>query len=176
MAFAVYGCLGEQSGAPVLRSEILTNSITVTEHDAVRLASGFIALGTAGTSVYGHVVGIRTDKGVGLETDGSTGAETGSFVGTFTAASNNQTVGKVRAEVDVSKNTIYSAEADAALGTTTGSNLAGFFMDLVDEDTLDESTAATTAAQYATHGSNPEDTTKALVNIFESQIFGPLAA
>jgi hypothetical protein len=48
-------------------------------------------------------------------------------------------------------------------------------MDLADEDTLDESTAATTTAQYATHGVDPNDTAKAVVNIFESSVFGPLS-
>jgi len=166
----------DQVGGPVLRREIATNSIVLTVGDSVRLVNGFIALGTAGTSVYGHVNGISTNDGVGLNTDGTAGAALGSYVGTFTMPSDNQTVAKIKAEVDMSKTTVYSAEVDAAIGTTTGSDLAGYFMDLVDEDTLDESTAAITAAQYATHGTDPSDATKALVNIFESSVFGPLSA
>lgn len=176
MAFKAVGKLGESYGGPILEARIITGSVVTTELDSVKLASGFIALGTTGASVFGHVTGIRTNKGVGLETSGATGAETGSFIGTFTAASDNTTVAMVRAECDISKNTIYSAEVDVAIATTTGSNLAGYFMDLTDEDTLDESTAATTAAQYATHGVDPNDSSKALVTIFESSVFGPLAA
>lgn len=159
-------------GAPVLVSKILANSITVTEGDSVKFASGFVALGTTGALVAGHVTSIVTDKGVGLNTTGAVGAEMGSFVGTYLTASNNQTVGKVRATIDISKETLYSAEEDATIGTTTGSNLMGYFQDIVDEDTLDESTAATTAAQYFGWGVDPNNSANALVNIYESQVFG----
>ena len=77
MAFIARGTLNPH-GAPVLRRDILANSITVTELDSVKYASGFVALGTAGALVAGHVVSITTDKGVGLETDGSAGAQSGS--------------------------------------------------------------------------------------------------
>lgn len=69
--------------------------------------------------------------------------------------------------------------------TTTGSDLAGYYMKLVDEDTLDESTAATARvvlsegtpntvayAQYATHGADRNNTAQALVNICYSEVFG----
>lgn len=158
-------------GAPVLRHEILANSITATISDSVKFASGFVALGTAGAAVLGHINTISTNFGVGVETSGATGASVGSFVGTFTTASDNQTVAMVKAEIDISQTTMYSAEVDATIGTTTGSDLAGYRMDLIDEDTLDESDAATTAAQYATWGLDPEDSTKAIVNILESQVF-----
>ena len=176
MAFKKVGYIGDVAGAPIKVVRTLANSITVTELDSVKLSSGFVALGTAGASVLGHVLAIRTKEGVGVDSTGAAGAAFGSFLGTFTTASDNQTVAQVKAEIDISKNTLYSAEVDVAIGTTTGSNLAGYFMDLIDEDTLDESTAATTAAQYATHGVDIDDSTKAIVNIFESQVFGPLAA
>lgn len=171
MAFKNIGTLTPH-GAPVLRREILANSITVTVNDSVKFASGFVALGTAGALVLGHVVGISTNKGVGLNTTGVAGAEMGSFVGTFTTASNNQTVGKVRADIDISKHTLYSAEVDATIGSTTGSNLAGYRMDLADEDTLDEDTAATSTAQYNTWGVDPNNSAQAVVNVYESQVFG----
>lgn len=171
MAILVHGTLDPQ-GAPVLRREIVTNSVALVQSDSVKLASGFVALGTAGALVLGHAVGMGTDLGVGHNTTGVAGAEMGSFVGSFTHASDNQTVAKARAEVDISKMTMYSAEVDVAIGTTTGSDLAGYRMDLVDEDTLDESTAATTAAQYNTWGTDANDTSRAIVNIYESQVFG----
>jgi hypothetical protein len=96
----------------------------------------------------------------------------GSFVNTFATASDNQTVAKVKAEMDISRHTMYSAETSAAIGTTTGSNLIGYRMDLTDEDTLDESTAATTTAQYATWGVDPSNSANAVVTIYESQVFG----
>ncbi len=166
----------DQMGGPVLRREIAKNSIVVTVGDSVKLAAGVLALGTAGASVYGHVAGITTLDGLGFNTDGTAGAALGSFLGTFTMPSDNQTVAKNKLQCNVSKLTLYTAEVDATIGSTTGSNLAGYFMDLVDEDTLDESTAATTAAQYATHGLDISDSTQAIVNIFESSVFGPLSA
>lgn len=177
MAFKRIGYLGSEQGAPIKVTRIAANSITVSELDAVTTdTDGFAALGSAAANVLGHVLAIRTNKGVGVDSTGAAGAEFGSFVGTFTTASDNETVGKVKVEVDITKNALYSAEVDAAIGSTPGSNLAGYFMDLADEDTLDESTAAATAAQYATHGVDIQDSSKAVVNIFESQVFGPLGA
>lgn len=171
MAFKQIGSLNPH-GAPVLRREVITNSVVSTLADSVKLASGFVALGTAGAAVFGHVVGHATANEVGPSTTGAAGAAMGSYLGTYTAASDNQTVGMVTAVCDISKNTLYSAEVDATIGSTTGSNLAGYRMDLVDEDTLDEDSAATTSAQYNTWGTDPSDSSKAVVNIFESQVFG----
>jgi hypothetical protein len=171
MAFIPRGTLNPH-GAPVLRRGILANSITVTEFDSVKAASGFVALGTTGALVLGHVVGLVTERGVGLLTSGAAGAAFGSFFGTYLTASDNQTVGKVKAEIDISKMSLYGAEEDAAIATTTGSNLLGYFQDIADEDTLDESTATTTTCQYFGWGVDPKDSAKALVNIFESQVLG----
>ena len=159
-------------GAPVQLSNIVANSITITVNDSVKAASGFIALGTAGALVWGHVMGLGTINGMGLGTTGVAGAEQGTFVGTFATASDNQTVAKVKAICDVSKFTTYSAETSAAIGTTTGSNLIGYRMDLSDEDTLDEASAVTTTAQYATFGVAPNTEANDVVNIYESQVFG----
>ena len=121
--------------------------------------------------MFGHVSGIRTALGSGMQSTGATGAGFGSFVGTFATASDNTTVAMVQAEVDISQFTLYSAEVDVAIATTTGSNLAGYRMDLADEDTLDESTAATSTAQYGTWGVDPYNSAQAVVNIFESSVF-----
>lgn len=171
MAFKKHGTLSPY-GAPVIRRAIITNSVVTTILDSVKLSSGFAALGTAGALVFGHVMAISTDKGVGVNTSGASGAAIGSFVDTYTAASDNQTVAKVKVECDVSKETLYSAEVDATIGTTTGSNLAGYTMDLIDEDTLDESSAVATTGQYMSHGLDPLDSSRAIVNIFESQVYG----
>lgn len=159
-------------GAPIERSEIIANSITVTVLDSVKVSSGFVALGTAGALVFGHVSGIATNKGVGLNTTGAAGSEIGSFVGTYLTASDNQTVGMVRAQVDVSKYTLYAGTPDATIGTTTGSNLLGYHTDIADEDDIDENTAATTTAQYSIWGVNPRNSAQGIYSIYESQMFG----
>jgi len=174
MAFKVEGTL-RPHGAPVLRREILSNSITTTVEDSVKVTSGFVALGTAGALVFGHVAGIGTDKGVGLNTTGVAGAAMGSYVNTFLTASDNQTVGKVRAEVDISMETMRSEITSGTLGTTTGSNLLGYFLDLTDEDTLDETSAATTTAQYFNWGVNPASSSQIIVTINESLMFNRIA-
>jgi hypothetical protein len=170
--FTPYGSQEDAGFHPVLRKAIIANSAEVTIHDSVKSASGFAALGTAGASVLGHVNAFVSADGIPLETDGAGGI----MRSTYTAASDNQTVAKVAVKVNVSKNTLYSAEVDATIGSTTGSNLPGYFMDLLDEDALDESTAAATAAQYATHGLDANDSDRAVVSIFESSVFGPLSA
>ena len=160
-------------GGPILRREILANSITVTVLDSVKIdTDGFIALGTAGKSVFGHVMGIGTNKGVGLNTTGVAGAEMGSFVGTFLTASDNETVANVRGEIDVSQMTIYDSGAPAAgtFGTTTtASEDLGSKFDLSDEESIDETSIVVTTAQYVSWGKNSGNSID--VNIFESQVF-----
>lgn len=162
------GSLG-RFGGPILVDRIITNSAVVAIADSVKTASGFLALGTTGARVLGHVESF-------IGTDGLTPIKDGSLMqnlgATYTAASDNQTVAKVRARVDIDTASLYSAELDAAAGTTTGSNLAGKTFDLVDEDTLDESTVAETTGQYYSHGIDTNKTTQVVVNILESEVFG----
>ena len=160
-------------GAPILRREILANSITVTAGDMILFdTDGFAALGTAGAALLGVVENIGTDEGVGLNTTGVAGAAMGSFVGTFLTASDNETVGKVRAELDISQYSLWQAEADAALATTSGSDQAGVYFDIVDEDSIDESSVVDTTAQVHSWGPHALDTTNDIeMNIFESSVF-----
>ncbi len=162
------GSLGN-FGGPLLVDRILTNSITVAIADSVKTASGFAALGTTGARVLGHVEGL-------IGKDGLSPVKDGTFLGnlgaTYAVASDNQTVAQVRARVDVATTSLYSAELDAAIATTTGSGLAGKNFDLADEDTLDESTVAETTLQYYSHGIDANKTTQVVVNILESEVFG----
>jgi len=171
MAFTQHGSL-DPHGAPVLVRRTIANSTEVSVGDSVKMDGGFAALGEATTNVLGHVSGISTESGVGLSTDGSTGAEFGTFAGTFTTASDNETAAQVKAEIDISKHTLYSAEVDATLGTTPGSDEDGAYFDLADEDTLDESTYSATAAQYQVSKRDPQESSQVIVNIFESSVFG----
>jgi hypothetical protein len=167
--FTTTGSL-EAFGAPVLRRQIITDSVVSTVGDSVKIASGFIALATASDAVFGHINGHADDAQVGLSTTGVAGAEMGTYTNTYTASASNETGPKVTAVCDISKKTLYSADVDAALGTTTGSDLAGYRMDLVSENTLDESSAAVTSAQYNSWGPDANDSGNVIVNIFESQV------
>lgn len=173
MAITKFGSLVPYGG-PVIRREILASSITVTVSDSVTVdTSGFIALGTAGTTVFGHVMQIGTNKGVGLETTGIAGAETGSFVGTFLTASDNEAVGKVRGEIDASQMTLYAADpATGIFGTTTGgSEELGTYFNLTNEESIDETTVSDATQQYFSWGLHPAVSNQIVVNIFESQVF-----
>tara|TARA_R100001086_G_C11848217_1_gene261040 strand:- start:26478 stop:26984 length:507 start_codon:yes stop_codon:yes gene_type:complete len=165
--FQKIGSLG-RFGGPVLVDRVITNSVVVAIGDSVKTASGFGALGTAGDAVLGHVVAVVGADGLNPKDDATFNGNLGTA---FTAASDNQTVDQVKMVVDVAQDALYIAELDAAAGTTTGSDLAGYNMDLVDEDTLDESTAAETAAQYYSHGLDSVKTTQVVVNIKESEVF-----
>lgn len=159
-------------GGPVLRKVIVANSITIAENDYLIATSGFAALGTTGTLLLGVNTGLLDERGSGMETSGAAGSTSGSYAGIFTTASDNQTVSKIGALVDCSKDALYSLDADATIGTTTGSGLIGYHTDLLDEDDSDESTAATTTAQLFIWGTDPANAEKQVVNIYESVVFG----
>jgi len=162
------GSLGNYGG-PLLVDRILTNSITVAIADSVKTTAGFLALGTAGARVLGHVESLIGQDGLSPVKDGTF---LGNLAATYAVAANNQTVAQVRARVDIDVNSLYSAETSAALGTTAGSNLAGKNFDLIDEDTLNEASVVETTAQYYSHGIDRAKTTQLVVNILESEVFG----
>ena len=171
MAFKLAGSLSP-FGGPILRASIVANSVTISELHSVKLSSGFVALGTTAALVYGNVKAIQTNEGVGLNTTGAAGAAIGSFVGTFATASDNQTVGKVRVNVDISKETLYSVSPDATIATTTGSNLLGYYTDIADKVNTSESSALTTILQYFIHGVDPLNSSNQIVNVARSVVFG----
>lgn len=174
MAFKQHGSLNEQ-GAPILRKIVLANSVASVVMDSDKMSSGFLALGTAGARVAGHVQAHITKEGMGLLTTGVAGSEIGSYSGAWTAASDNQTVAQVAALVDITKYTLYSEQTDGTFGTTANSNLLGMFTDIADEDSIDEdnaSAAYTTVAQYLIWGVDPNASTRGIYSIFESAFFG----
>ena len=168
MAFVKIGTLGE-AGGPLMVDRIITNSVTVTIGDAVMTSAGFAALATTGSKVLGFVESVISADGLNPKKDGTFLANPDS---SYAAASDNQTVAQVRVRADVSKRSLYLGAGDAAYGTTAGSNLAGKTFDLADEDQIDESTVNTTSQQVYSHGLDRVQTTLAVVNIFESEVFG----
>lgn len=143
----------------------IADAKTITIGDAVKLASGKIDLAGAGGALLGIVAGIVKADGSPVTDDGNGG----DFVDTYLTPSSNT----VEAIVDVSTNSLYSVVADDTLGTTTGSDLAGYNMDLVAaSDQLDENTATTSTAQFFSWGQDPDGSAadnSVLVSIQESQ-------
>ena len=147
-------------GAPVLKRFIIANSQTTVVLDSVQLSSGFLQDSTTSGFIVGHIIAHTNKEGVGLLTTGAAGAAIDSYVNSFAASSTNQTVAMYKAQVDVSKNTIYSNSTDNTLGTTTGSNLAGYYFNLANATTLSESSSATTTTlQYVSFGVDPQVST-----------------
>jgi hypothetical protein len=157
-------------GAPVLRAVTITNSTTLTIADMVSVSAGFL-LDSSGTTypIFGNLASIETYKGVGLPTTGVAGASMGSFINSYLTASNNQTVAQVQGIVDISKNSLYTNATSGVLGTTTGSNLIGYYLNLVAGSavTIDETSATTTpgTTEFFNWGLQPGSTTLIVVNL-----------
>ena len=151
---------------------IITNSQTLTKGQAVKLTSGFLITAVAGGKVLGIVEGFSNSSGIPLNQPFQT------FTGTYTsgdiatetyaASSSNQTVDKVVALVRISMTAQYSVAPNATIGTTTGSNLAGYFTDCtVGGLTTTETSASAGAGSFYIWGVDPQTTANQLVSIAE---------
>ena len=137
-----------------------------------------IVTDTASYHVVGVIQAIITDKGVSPSDNGCGGA----FVDQYKTAANNETAAKVSALVDVSPFSVYSADLDDTIGTTTGSNRAFYYFN-VDSGSanhqLDEASAkapSTGNGQFVSHGVDPQDTNNLLVSINRSFLIADTAA
>ena len=169
MAFKVWGTLSPNEGQmirggdTVPENTIIANDEVMQIGDAVQWdADGFLINDASVGAVAGIVVGVGRN-GVAVDPDSGT-------TDTWTVEADNETDKKLYAIIDISTHTLYSVGADATLGTTTGSNLPGYLMDLLASGTatqLDESTASATTGQFFSWGVNPDDSTKVIVNLNE---------
>lgn len=162
-----------------LERVIIKNSATVKVGGFVLLSSGFAAPATAGAAIYGLCVGIVTQLDIPLDsrTVDPSAIYDGTFVaginGSYAAASNNQTVKKICAQIDITPDLVVSSAPDAAIGTTTGSDLKGNYTDLVDDITVDENNngnSFTASAQLAILGVDPQNSANGLYTIHERQM------
>lgn len=171
MAFVPYGTLSPNEGSILIggdavpQNTIIVNSGVMQIGDKVEWSSGFVQTGagsTAGTDPIGICVGVA-QNGISIDPDAGT-------LDTFTVAGDNQTVAKKYAIIDISENTLYSVGADAALGTTTGSNLAGYAANAKTSDgaQLTESTFVTSdtgSASFFSWGVDPANSARVIVNM-----------
>jgi hypothetical protein len=174
--FVKAGSLGDTTGAPILRTAVIANSVVAVQENSYKITSGFANLGTTGALVFGHADSIQTTNGIGEITTGVAGAGIGTFLGSWTALSTNQTATGVSQAVvncDISKHSLYSATLNATINTTTGSGLMGYFINLADATQLSESSTLTTTLQYALWGADPvRGGNNVICNIYQSQVFG----
>ena len=176
MAFKHYGTLLPNAGTMLLSGdgddglsgETLGNNSEVLQiGDAVTSdANGNIILATAGSVILGILIGVGKN-GIAAEPDANT-------LDIFTMASDNETVAKEYAIIDISWWTLWSASQNGTAGTTANSNKRGAVIDLTNENQLNETSATRTrtgGGQFTTWGADPTDTTRLIVSINESEIF-----
>lgn len=132
-----------------LKKAVILNSATIAVGDAIQPGasaanSEFADVATSVSAlILGVVVGIEGKNGAVLEKS------------TVTVASDNQTVGKIKAVyIPAYIDMEYEADLDDTIAVTTGSDGVGF-MNLKDKDELDEATYVIfsgTAGQFKVYG------------------------
>ncbi len=155
------------NGGRVLKEFLLADSTEFTIGDALKgngTTAGLILWGAGGAGL-GPIVEFRKSDGSPVTDDGAGG----DFADTYTTPASNTVV----AVVDVSKDSIYSIDLDAASGTTTGSDVPLVNIDLLAASAqLDESSvvAGTASFQLLGDDTDPNAASNAvLVHIQESQ-------
>ena len=184
MAFKYKYTQGGEHGR-ILRKFVLDASIDWQVGDVVSGGTGgegfngeVIVSDTATYHIVGVIEAIITDKGVAPSSNGCGGA----FVDQYRTAANNETAAKVSALVDVNPFSVFSADLDDTIGTTTGSNRAFYYFNLDSgsaNQQLDEASAkapSTGNGQFVSHGLDPEDTNNLLVSINRSFMIADTAA
>jgi len=168
------------SELPAAENIVILNSATVQVGDAMKLSAGGVEPADAAADrPYGLCVGINLD-GIplsqltsGSDYDGTYTEATGGVGDIYAAASDNQTDKLIVASVVPIPGLWIEADLDAARGTTTGSDVVGYYMDILTTDSsqLDESTASTSTGGYLIVKNHPTDANKSIVTAVEPQIF-----
>lgn len=168
-----YNLAGRNTGIQLI--ETIAASTTLTIGDAVRTVGGYVALAAAGNPVLGIVVGFADQKGIPLdspETDSdATYTRGGLGVGTVVTDAGNPTDKKVKAIINIDPFQVYSVTPDATIGTTTGSNLRGYYTDIPAASDQTDEDSTTTSGQFYIHGVDPDNSSNQLVSINEHALF-----
>lgn len=145
-------------GLPGVDAACIVGSGTITEGDAIKISGGYLDAADAITDpIDGFALGFIVMLGKFNLPLASVAANSTYVDGTFTsattgdtyaAAADNASDKQVAALYINSDNLIVSAYLDAAAGTTTGSGLPGYHLDILTSDStqLDESTAGTSSS------------------------------
>lgn len=159
---------------------VLNNSTTFYIGDVVEsYTAGSASLCAAGESVLGVIEAFGVGDPMLPESKGGNvaGAANTSDLRTVTTAADNTTTKKYWALVNSDKSSIFSAEINGTVGTTSDSELRGARLNVDSGNSnygkLLESSATrtiTTQAQFYSFGADPEDTTRLLVRIAKSEM------
>jgi len=92
---------------------------------------------------------------------------------TYVAASDNQSDKKINVSVVPVDGLEIEADMDAVRGTTTGSDVVGYYMSILTSDSaqLDESTSSSSSEQFLIVKNHPSDTSKTIVKCVELQSY-----
>lgn len=151
--------------------------------DVVKTYSNGVAdLGAAAAPVLGVITGFVDANGVPLP-DSTVVAGTASGVTQRTVTTDATNSDGYYALVDVSEDSVYSAEVSGTLGTTNDSDLRGCRVDINSAGTeygqVLESTATrtvTVVANFYSHGKDPRDATRLMVSIAANEKHGDMNA
>lgn len=166
------------SGMEMLRRVVIDQSDTIQLGDLVNLRNGNVEVHTADGAAAGVVVALLDKNGASvfgsLAVLGSATISGSEFSGSVTVASDNETVDLIAAVVDISPYTVYSADVTGTMNTTSSSNKIGGWVNMADEENVDETTFSRTINDTRTlyaHGVDPDDTSRMLVSIRESEVW-----
>lgn len=164
----------------VLEKIKLGVSQTFEVGDVVKTYSNGVAdLGVAATPILGVIVGFCKADGSPLQ-DTEVVAGTAASTDTVTVTTDGTNSENIYALVDVSPDSVYSAEVSGTLGTTNSSNLRGCWIDINSAGAEYGQVLETTASRVAhsatgamcnfySLGLDPEDSSRLLVKIANSE-------
>lgn len=163
-----------------LADVIMTNSTTYNIGDAVKAnTTGYAVAATAAAPMLGIVIGFKNSSDTPLTPTAYAKGTTAILpdIETFTAASDNQTNAQSKVIVCFDKSVKWSAQVNGTIGTTNVSNLPGGRIDIDSAnshlDRVLESTQTRTAATKAVFynwGTDPNDSTRLIVSIAQSEL------
>jgi hypothetical protein len=169
---------GDGASSRPHESFVIKNSETIFIGGTVKLVAGAVEPADAVNDfIYGICVGIvgKNNTPYANLLSGEKGTDTFTAGTSIAVDSDNETVAGIRAKVvPLMPNDIVRAEADAALGTTTGSDEIGYYLNVLttDERKLDESSASETKEQFLSVGIPDVPGNFIDVKLVEGQIFG----
>lgn len=172
---------GDGASSRPYESFVIKNSETIFVGGTVKLVAGAVEPADAVTDpIYGICVGfLGADGSTPYENllDGQKSASDVFVKGvSLTVDSDNETAAKIRAKVvPIQPNDIIRGVADADLGTTTGSDKIGYYINIntANESQFKENTASASKEQFLIVGHPGGHLARAIdVKLVEGQLFG----
>ena len=171
---------GDGASSRPAESFVIKNSETIFIGGVVKLVAAAVEPADAvDDPIYGICVGFVGKDGNtpynNLNSDQKSSSDVYTHGTSLAVHSDNETSKMIRAKVvPLMPNDIVRAEADAALGTTTGSNKIGYYLNILttNERILDESTASASKEQFLSVAIPDVPGNFIDVKLVEGQIFG----